>query len=83
MCFATTDQAAALQWTYQRCRQHGPVMYVYEVELVDPMVDVNMHNERCRLSADEIVTSVMASKGTVVRLVESLHEDDWPGAKLF
>lgn len=83
MCFATTDEHAAMQWAYQRARHLGPVMFVYEVDLVDPMVDVNMHSDCCWLAADETVTSVMAESGRVTRIVRSTHEDHWPGPKLF
>ena len=83
MCFATIDEDAALQWAYQRSRHRGPVMFVYEVDLVGPMVDVNVHNDCCWIAAGETVTSVMAESGSVRRIVRSMHEDEWPGPKLF
>src|SRR5690606_7191765 len=45
VCFATTSIDDALDWAYQRgIRWRGDVLYVYEVDLVDPEIDVNMHS---------------------------------------
>lgn len=77
MCFATTSQEDALHWPYHRGIRHGgDLLYVYEVELLDPQVDVNMH----RPGALEHITSVMSSQGRVIRLVQALAKADYPGA---
>lgn len=59
--WATTDYARAAFWGNQRNIKAGPTVHVYEVELDDPEVDVNV-----RLGPGEAVTSVMARAGRVV-----------------
>jgi hypothetical protein len=77
MCFATTSSEDALKWAYRRgLAQGGDMLYVYEVELVDPEVDVNMH----RPGVAEETTSVMSPKGTVVRLAHQLAVADYSQA---
>ena len=60
MCFAIVSPAVALQWAYQRGFVHGGGdLFVYEVELTDPEVDVNMHGQgSCRP-----IESVMSPRG--------------------
>lgn len=77
MCFATTSLDGALDWAYRRgLRWGGDTLYVYEVDLVDPEVDVNMH----RPGVLEELTSVMSPEGTVVRLAHQLAVADYPHA---
>jgi len=49
---------------------------VYEVELSDPQVDVNMH----RPGIEQEITSVMAGRGYVTRLVTRMAVADYPDA---
>jgi hypothetical protein len=77
MCFATTSADAALQWAYSRgIRFRTPTLYVYEVEMFDPRVDVNMH----RPGIDQEITSVMAPRGRVIGLVTEIAVADYPDA---
>lgn len=76
-CFATTSIADALDWAYRRgLRWGGDTLYVYEVDLVDPEVDVNMHQP----GTSEELTSVMSPRGTVVRCVQKVAIADYPHA---
>lgn len=83
MCFATTSEDDALRWAYQRGINKGPVLYVYEVAMLDPQVDVNMYPQRAPLLEDQVVTSVMSHEGTVLRLVRAVplsdYDDAWFG----
>lgn len=77
VCFATTSLDDALDWAYRRgLRWGGRTLFVYEVSLVDPEVDVNMH----RPGAVEELTSVMSPEGTVVRLTRQVEVADYPYA---
>lgn len=64
-CFATVSPEEAFGWGVRRERRRGSLVYVYEVELVDPEVDVNVHG----VSGFGAVTSVMSSQGRVVACV--------------
>jgi hypothetical protein len=78
MCFATTSLEDALKWAYRRgLRWGGDMLYVYEVDLVDPEVDVNMHRPEV---LQEPTSSVMSPKGSVVRLAHQLAVADYPHA---
>jgi hypothetical protein len=75
MCFATTCLEHALHWAYQRGICHGgDTLYVYEVEMSDPEVDVNMH----RAGTLEPITSAMSARGRVIRLVRRVPEAEHP-----
>ncbi len=77
VCFATTCLKDALDWAYRRGIRHGgDMLYVYEVEMVDPQVDVNMHPP----GSSEPVRSVMSSRGRVSRLVHEVAVADYPDA---
>ena len=77
MCFATTSLDDALHWAYSRgIRYGGETLYVYEVEMVDAEPDVNMHGP----DPTGPYTSVMSSKGTVVRLFHQVPLADYPHA---
>lgn len=77
MCFATTSREQALDWAYQRGIRHGgDNLYVYEVEMIEPEVDVNMH----RPEASDSITSVMSRCGRVIRLVQVLPKSGYPNA---
>lgn len=78
MCFATTSRAEALDWAYRRGLRHGgDTLYVYEVEVESPEVDVNMH----RPGSDGPITSVMSARAQVVRIVESVPVEDYDGPR--
>ena len=68
MVWANTDVRSAFQWAEKRYRELGPTLYVYEVELDEPTIDVNQ---------EQVVTSVMAPRGRVVRLVATMSETPW------
>lgn len=73
MCFATTSQDAALDWACRRGIRHGgDVLFVYEVQLEHPQVDVNMHGA----GSLEAITSVMSPTGIVVGLAKELATTD-------
>lgn len=77
-CFATVCSEHALDWANRRGIRHGgDTLYVYEVEMVDPEVDVNMH----RPGTDGPISSVMAEYGYVVRIAVQLpvaeHPEQW------
>ncbi len=77
MCFATTDLDDALHWAYWRGIRHGgDMLYVYEVEMFDPEVDVNMHGS----GSPELITSVMTSRARVIRLFHQVAVADYEGA---
>lgn len=77
MCFATTSREQALDWAYQRGIRHGgDMLYVYEVELTEPEVDVNMHQP----GSGAPITSVMSACGRVIRVVDILDKADYPEA---
>ena len=79
MCFATVSREQALRWAYQRGIRHGgDELHIYEVEMLAPQVDINMH----RPGSDGPVTSVMSPCGTVVRLVEVVNKAQYPDAFL-
>lgn len=74
MFWGTTDQEAALQWgTRYQMRLEGRLdrVYVWEVHLEAPEVDVNAHGS-ARGLRDEDITSVMAASGRFVRLVQEM-----------
>lgn len=78
MCFATTVEEHALDWAYRRgIRYGGDTLYVYEVEMFDPQVDVNMHSSA---STPADVTSVMSERGRVIRLVRAVKKAEYPDA---
>jgi hypothetical protein len=75
--FATTSLDEACRWAWQRNRAAGPTMYVYEVEVAAPEVDTNVH----RMPYPQVVTSIMAERMQVVRLVSAELDDgqeQWP-----
>lgn len=77
MCFATTSLDHALDWAYRRGLRHGgDVLYVYEVDMVEPEVDINMH----RPGGDERKTSVMSSRGHVIRVADQVRVTEYPRA---
>lgn len=78
MCFATTSHRDALDWAYRRGIRHGgDTLYVYEVEMEDPEVDINMH----RPGSLGPVTSVMSPRGRVVRVVDSVLVAEYNGPR--
>ncbi len=77
MCFATTSRDQALDWAYGRGIRHGgDRLYVYEIEMTEPEVDVNMH----RPEAEGPITSVMSRCGRVIRVIQVLAKSDYPNA---
>jgi hypothetical protein len=74
MAWATTDQQAALRWAYQRYRQRGETLFVYEVELYAPVVDSNVHRGA---GPEQRVHSVMAPSGRVVALTLAVPETEY------
>lgn len=77
MCFATTMIEQALDWAYRRGLRHGgDLLYVYEVEMLEPQVDVNMHQQ----GTEPPVTSVMSPRGRVVRVAHHVAVADYPDA---
>ena len=77
MCFATTSQEVAVDWAYSRGVRHGgETLYVYEVEMTDPQVDVNAH----RPGTDGEITSVISERGIVIRVVQAVPKAEYPGA---
>lgn len=79
MCFATTSIGWALAWAYQRSEHRGPILYVFEVAIPEPEVDLNVH----MLGSREQLTSVMGPRGVVVGLTLELPaseyvRDHWP-----
>lgn len=62
MCWATTSLEDALDWACRRgIRFGGETLYVYEVDMVDPEVDTNMH----RPGSEGPISSVMSMHGIV------------------
>ncbi|NYI99950.1 hypothetical protein HNR19_000649 [Nocardioides thalensis] len=79
MCFATVSLDEALDWAYRRGIRHGgDTLYVYEVEMEDPQVDVNAHP----LGSEGPVTSVMSPRGRVVRVAHEVPVTEYPHAFL-
>src|SRR5205823_1624045 len=76
MCFASTRPEDALGWAYQRGIGRGDTLYVYEVDMLDPEVDVNAHPP----GSDDPITSVMSSRGRVVRIAQQVALADYPDA---
>ena len=72
-CFATTSSDAALGFACQRTlsRADRDTLFLYRVDMDDPEVDTNWHNERWFPGA-EPVTCVMAQRGAVAELVREL-----------
>lgn len=69
MCFASTSIEIALRWAHTRGVRHGgDSLFVYEVELIDPEVDVNAH----RPGVEQPISSVMSPCGQVLRLAHSI-----------
>jgi len=59
-CYATTSLEQALDWAYRRgLRRGGRTLCVYEVEMLDPEVDINAHPP----GVDQELTSVMSPAG--------------------
>jgi len=74
MFWGTTDREAALRWgTRYQMRLEGQLerVYVWEIHLEDPEVDVNAHGS-ARGLRDEDVTSAMARSGRFERLVQEM-----------
>jgi hypothetical protein len=75
MCFATTSEEEALGQAYQRGVRHGgETLYVFEIALLDPEVDVNMHPP----GLDHEVTCVMSPRGEVIRIAREVALEDYP-----
>lgn len=76
MCFATTCFRSALQWAHQRRIRSGggPVLRVYEVDLLDPEVDTNAEGWWKR---DGGARSVMAPSGVIAYLHLALDEEGY------
>jgi hypothetical protein len=72
-CFATTSIDEALHWASQRAVSAGEVLNVYEVEMVEPEVDVNVHPH----GSYGDITSVMSHTGRVVRLVRQVSPKEY------
>lgn len=73
MCWACLDAEVALDWAYSRGIGKGPILYAYEVELLDPEVDINMHP----LGTDEEIISVMSPQGRVIRVAREVPVADF------
>jgi hypothetical protein len=83
MCFACIDIEIALDWAYSRGIGKGPTLYVYEIDMLDPQVDVNVHS-RADYGSGDAITSVMSTRGTVrevVRIVTLKDFDRTPFGK--
>ena len=81
MCFATTSLDEALWWAYARGLRHGDdMLYVYEVEMNDPHVDVNAHGARPYPGVDYKITSVMSARGRVIKIFHQVAVADYPRA---
>ena len=80
MCFATTSEDDALGRAYQRGIDKGSILYVYEVEMADPEIDVNMYPPRGPVDDSEHVTSVMSHQGRVMRVVREVPVVEYPDA---
>ena len=77
MCFAVTRIDHALDWAYRRGIRHGgETLLVYEVEMDEPQVDINMH----RRGMEEPITSIMSSVGRVVGIERQVLVADYPHA---
>lgn len=75
VCFATTRKDAALDWACRRGVRHGgDTLFVYEVEMVDPDVDTNMHMP----GSDDELASVMSHHGVVLSVAEAIPTSDCP-----
>ena len=75
MCFATTSMDEALDWAYRRGIRHGGrTLYVYEIEMADPQVDVNAHPP----GTDGPITSVMSPCGRVLAVANEVALEDYP-----
>jgi hypothetical protein len=74
MVWATIDVDQAFEWAAKRYRSVGPTLYVYELELYEAKNDANVSQD-----VTGVVTSVMAPRGRVVRLVGSMTETEWQG----
>jgi hypothetical protein len=73
LCFATTSQDDALDWAYRGGIRHGgDTLFVYEVEMENPQVDVNMHSP----GSLEVITSVMSHRGLVVAVALAVPTAD-------
>lgn len=67
-CFATTSERSAFSWAARRSVDRGDLLFVYEVEVFDPEVDVNMHGKMGGVRLDDEINSVMAQRAVVVRI---------------
>lgn len=77
MCFATTTIEQALDWAYRRGLRHGgDHLYAYQVEMLEPQVDVNMHGQ----GTEPPITSVMSPRGRVVRVARQIAVAEYPDA---
>jgi hypothetical protein len=74
MCFATVSLDEALDWAYRRGIRHGgDTLYVYEIEMDDPQVDVNMHGHGdYTRGTGPSLTSVMSHRGRILRLAHEI-----------
>jgi hypothetical protein len=76
MFWATTTAEAALGWAARRSGHLGlERLYVWEVELDHPEVDVNLHSTRWQVP----VTSVMAPSGRFVRVISDIPLAEYQG----
>jgi hypothetical protein len=76
VCFACIDIEVALDWAYSRGIGKGSVLHVYEIDMLDPEVDVNVHN-RADYGSGHSITSVMSTQGTVRRVVRTVTLEDF------
>lgn len=76
MCFATTCFRSALQWAYQRRLRSGggPLLRVYEVDLLAPEVDTNAEGWWKR---EFTARSVMAPRGVIKLLHLALNDAEY------
>jgi hypothetical protein len=69
MFWASTSEEGTLGWAARRCEALRLArLYVWQVELDSPEVDVNMHPDRWTAP----VTSVMAPSGRFISLVRDV-----------
>lgn len=73
MCWACLDEEVALDWAYRRGYGRNKVLYAYEVDLLHPEVDVNMHPH----GTDNEIVSVMSPVGRVIRIAREVAVDDF------
>lgn len=82
-CFVTTSERVAFSWAARRGLNRGDVLYVHEVDVFEPEVDVNMDGQLGGARHDDVeIDSVMALRAVVRRLhatasPTAFYEDDW------